>query len=194
MKKLLFIIFFFSVHISAFSQVSIDLVNQYNELFYEGDFEKAITITTQLVASNPHQLDYLREHLKMLAGNQKKVEFKSGMIALREIGSEESLKQFFLVLKSGIVPLEYINDLKNYFFKHDDFEVLSFWDPKNYKEVKPFKAVLEEIKRKKSIKTIDFTKEKIETPTFNKVFKNTGPSREPPKENPKQNPSMPGTP
>jgi hypothetical protein len=186
MKRFVLFIFFAVQCFSANGQVKLDLLNRYNEFFYEGDFEKAVEITSKLVASNPYQLEYLREHLKMLAGNQKKKEFQDGMLALRAMGTPDSLKQFFLVLKSGIVPLEYINELKNYFFKQEDFEILSYWDPNNYKGIKPFKAVLEEIKRAKKVEVIDFNKKEIETPKFNTIFKSTAPPKPLPQENPER--------
>ena len=132
MKKVILIIFI-GLSCCCLGQIGDDLIAQYDEAFFDKDFKKAFIAIEKLLTKAPNNLSFRREYLKMLAATEQKEKFTNGMLELRQKNKKNELNAFFTILKSDVVPRAYVDELKNYFGKKQDFFMLGKWDPDNFR-------------------------------------------------------------
>ncbi len=125
MKRFLIVVLF-AVSCSAFSEVD-PRINSYNEFFEQKNYEKALNIAENIIASFPDIIEFRREKAKMLAATNQKEKFMEEMLLIRNSPNPSNIKCFFDALSHDLVSKEFRDDLRRLFFQRKDTEILLSW-------------------------------------------------------------------
>lgn len=126
MKKFLIVSFFISVSWLVCAEVD-PRINSYNEFFEKKDYEKALSVAEEVIASFPDVMEFHREKAKMLAATNQKEKFFEEMLVIRGSQQPGSIKCFFDALSHDLVSKEFRDDLRRLFFQRKDTEILLSW-------------------------------------------------------------------
>ncbi len=126
MKKFLIVVVFVAASCLAFSEVD-PRISSYNECFEQKDYEKALSIAENIIASFPDVVEFRREKAKMLSATGQKEKFMEEMLLIRNSPTPSSIKCFFDALSHDLVSKEFRDDLRRLFFQRKDTEILLSW-------------------------------------------------------------------
>ncbi|MBU1105098.1 MAG: hypothetical protein KKB51_00420 [Candidatus Riflebacteria bacterium] len=123
------LLFFTSVNcLAIMAQNRTELINQYNARFTSGDYVQARKTLDILLASEPDNFDFQREHIKVLGALNEKEAFFNEMQTLRKNGSPVAIQNFYSIIDAKEVPEELKQSLKSHFEQANDSFILKKWE------------------------------------------------------------------
>ncbi len=146
-KKYLFYILPFLVFIFTGKAFASDLlIHKYNDLFRQKNYFRAFQVIQDLENSQPDNIDFLKEHAKIAGAIGSKKEFFNAMAKIRLCCSTSSLKWFFEVLRSPLIPISFKISLQKKLLKERDLFILERWNLElNSLELLPLKIKKEQL-------------------------------------------------
>lgn len=166
MKRFLIIAAFAAASCFAYSEVD-PRTNSYNEFFEQKDYERALSIAENIIASFPDVIEFRREKAKMLAATSQKDKFMEEMLLIRNSPNPSNIKCFFDALSHDLVSKEFRDDLRRLVFQRNDTEILLSW-PKfsTDKEIVVSKVYVSEEYQNENYSPISPTQSGFQTPDF----------------------------
>jgi hypothetical protein len=105
-----------------------DLIQEYNDAFFDNDYFKAKAIIDDLLEMTPGSVEYKKEQIKMLALTGDENNFVKEMILLRNCKISDATLHFFELKNFPRIPQRFIKSLKVQFEIAKDEFILNHWD------------------------------------------------------------------
>lgn len=115
---------------AVFGQTKNELIESYNKAFYSKDYDATLQPLMTLLASEPKNVDLLRERAKIAGLQNDTLNALYSLNRLRQNDDAKALPTFFSVLNSDYLSPEIKERVKEYYVKENDRLILDQWNEK----------------------------------------------------------------